>query len=324
MNILITGGAGYIGSNTAFLAKSLGHKVTVLDNLSSGNISHLPNVDFIQTDLNSINDFSLSMKGRKFDAIIHFAAKSIVSESSKYPDKYYQNNLIGTLNLINYAIANNIKKFIFSSTASVYGAPISIPIKEEHPLNPINVYGHTKKIIEEILFQYSKLTSLSVFVLRYFNAAGAEPKYSIGENHKPETHLIPNLFDSLQNKEAIHIFGNQYNTPDGTCIRDYVHISDIARAHLSAIDSLDSGERFKVCNLGSGNGSSVLDVLNLAEEISGLKAKIVYAEPREGDPPILIADISNAKKLINWTPEYSLRDILNSAWNWHQIKKDYD
>ena len=321
MKLLITGGAGYIGSHTCLLAKDAGHEVTIIDDLSSGHSEFIRDFEFIKCNLSSHDQLDHLLKDRHFDAIIHFAAKSLVSESLISPEKYYQANVVGTINLINFAIRSNIKKFIFSSTASVYGEPIEIPISEEHPRKPINTYGKSKMIIEDILKDISCLKGLSSLSLRYFNAAGAHPNYNIGEDHEPETHLIPLLLDSLIRDSNIKVYGKDYTTKDGTCIRDYVHVCDIANAHLMAINYLDSFSGFDAINLGSGNGFSVLEVISSAEKVANKSALIDYSERRVGDPEILIAKINKANNLLGWEPKMDLDTIIQTAWKWHFEKQ---
>ena len=320
MKLLIPGGAGYIGSYMVRYAQDLGHEVVVLDDFSTGNEWAVKNCEILQVNLLDKDKLSQLLKGRFFDAVIHFAAKSLVDESVNYPILYYQNNVVGTLNLIHEMIKNDIDKLVFSSTAAVYGNPITEKISEDHPKNPINPYGQSKLMVESILHDICQVNNLNVTSLRYFNAAGAHESGEIGEARQPETHLIPSIFDSvLSNRRTIKVFGDDYPTFDGTCIRDYVHVSDLAQAHLLCVDYLKKNNGFSAFNIGTGKGFSVLDVINSCKKVSGLAIDYSVCDRRLGDPAVLVADSALAAKVLEWKPAYvSLDKIIESAWRWHQ------
>ena len=319
--ILVTGGAGYIGSQCTLALLEQGYDVTIFDNLSTGHlktIERLKNygkINFFKGDLTNPCDISKLFEITKIDAVIHFAALSQVGESVVNPQKYYINNIIGTLNLVNEMLKNDVKKIVFSSTAAVYGNPQKVPIDEKQPLAPINPYGKTKLIIENFLDDYDKAYGLKSVRLRYFNAAGADSKRRTGENHMPETHLIPNILNADE-KQVFKLFGDDYNTKDGTCIRDYINVEDLADAHLKALKYLFDGGETNVFNLGTNQGSSVKEIFELCEEIKGCKIPLEICPKREGDPEILIADNSKAKRILNWVPKKTLKDSIQSAYNY--------
>ena len=325
--ILVTGGAGYIGSQCTLALLENGYDVAVFDNLSTGHLTTIENLQkygnlkFFKGDLTNTQDISKLFKTTKIDAVIHFAALSQVGESVVNPQKYYINNVIGTLNLVNEMIKNDVKKIVFSSTAAVYGNPTKIPIDETQSLLPINPYGKTKLIIENFLDDYDKAYGLKSVRLRYFNAAGADSKCRTGENHMPETHLIPNVL-TADSKQVFKLFGNDYDTKDGTCIRDYINVEDLADAHLKALKYLLSGGETNVFNLGTNQGNSVKEVFKLCEEIKGCKIPLEIYPKREGDPKSLIADNSKAKNILNWEPKRTLKDSIKAAYNYIKSKQN--
>jgi UDP-glucose 4-epimerase len=322
MVVLVTGGAGYIGSHTVRKLLEKGFEVIVLDNLSRGHKESIPgNAHFENADLLNEDSLRNAIKKYKVDAVIHFAAFAYVGESVENPGLYYKNNVVGSFNLIKVIDELGIKKFVFSSTCSIYGNPENIPISEKEPANPINPYARTKYMIENILCDYDTSHGLKYVALRYFNAAGDSDNGLIGESHNPEPHLIPLvLFTALGKRKSIKIYGDDYPTKDGTCIRDYIHVNDLADAHIRALEYLNKGES-TVVNLGTGNGYSVKEIVDAARKITGKKIESEIVERRAGDPAILIADNKKAKDLLGWIPEYDLERILETAWNWHKNKK---
>lgn len=321
MKVLVVGGAGYIGSHCVRQLIKAGHTPVVLDNLSYGHTYALcDGVAFYQGDLADKELVGKILDDEKIDLVMHFAAFINVGESVKEPIKYYKNNLSGVINLIETMIAHNVKKFVFSSTCATYGIPKQLPIVEDLPQLPINSYGQTKLDVENFLKACARAYGLNSVVFRYFNASGASEDASIGEDHTPETHLIPlAIFAALGKRPALKIFGNNYNTPDGTCLRDYVHVDDLSRAHIAAFDKLEGDGKFLHYNLGTGIPNSVLEIIKGVEKVSGLKVPYEFAERRDGDPDALYADSSKAKAELNWTPKYTnVEDIIRTAWNWHK------
>lgn len=315
--ILVTGGAGYIGSHTVKHLLDNGYQVVVADNLIYG---HHEAVDsrakFVHADLADIISLQKLFETNKIEAVIHFAAFAYVGESVKEPEKYYFNNVIGTLNLLNVMLMHHVKKIVFSSTCATYGEPIYTPIDENHPQNPINPYGRTKLMIEQIFSDYEKAYQLEHIALRYFNAAGCSADGTIGESHTPETHLIPLVLKAVKGERAnIQVFGTDYDTPDGTCIRDYIHVEDLALAHRLALEKLGT---YNGCvNLGTGIGTSVREIITAAEEVSGKKCPVEYAPRRAGDPAKLFAANLKAKEILGWKPSYTdIKEIIRTAWNW--------
>ena len=323
MRILVTGGAGYIGSHFVKILQKNNMEVVVLDNLSRGHKEAIPNnVIFEEADLLEYNQLTKIFENYSFDAIVHFAAFAYVGESVEDPKMYYENNVVGSFNLIKAAMHANVKKFVFSSTCSLYGNPSEIPISEKLPTNPINSYAQTKLIIENILRDFNRAYGMESVFLRYFNAAGADFLGEIGESHTPEPHLIPIVLNTaLGKREKVFIFGDDYDTKDGTCIRDYIHINDLGDAHLKALEYLANGGKTDVINLGTGVGYSVKEIIESAEEITGKKIKTEITARREGDPAILVADNKKAKKILGWEPKYNLKDIISSAYNWHKAPR---
>ena len=321
MNILVVGGAGYIGSHMVQQLHLSGHKITIFDNLSNGHRNSVLFGEFIYGDLKNIQDLKNLFNNNTFDQVMHFASYIEVGESVLRPDKYYQNNVVNTLNLLNMMIEYNVKKLIFSSTAAIFGIPKYTPIDEKHPTSPINPYGRSKFIIEQILQDYDKAFGLKAICLRYFNAAGADENGKLGERHNPETHLIPLVLQVATSKRKnITIFGQDYDTKDGTCIRDYVHVQDLCAAHLLAIESLAKNNQSVCYNLGNGSGFSVREVIETAQQVIGKKypISIIDGDKRAGDPDTLVADSSLIQKELGWKPKYNnLTDIIQHAWNWH-------
>ena len=320
MKLLIPGGAGYIGSHMVRFAQEAGHEVVVLDNFSTGHRWAVSQCEVIEVDLLDQNRLLHLLAGRDFDAVIHFAAKSLVGESVSRPEIYYRNNVVGTLNLVGAMQRIDVTNLVFSSTAAIFGNPIEHKISEDHPKNPINPYGRSKLMVERVLEDICSANNFNAACLRYFNAAGAHSSGEIGEAHNPETHLIPNIFKAVLSKEKkLEVFGNDYPTPDGTCIRDYIHVTDLAQAHLLSIEHLKNNNGFSVFNLGNGDGFSVLEIIMGCERIA--KSEISYSirDRRLGDPARLVSDSSIAASTLRWSPQYSgIDSILASAWAWHK------
>lgn len=318
--ILVIGGAGYIGSHTVKeLVKS--EKVIILDNLSTGYLSLVdPKAIFVKGDLGDESILKHIFSTYPITAVMHFAANSLVGESVENPYKYYQNNVSATLTLLKMMIDYDIKKFIFSSTAATYGIPNTSLIDEGQPTAPINPYGRSKLMVEHILEDFANAYGLNYIVLRYFNAAGAHESAEIGESHDPETHLIPIILQHLLGqRDKISVFGTDYDTKDGTCIRDYIHVTDLANAHILALNALLAGnKKTAIYNLGNGQGYSVKEVINVCERITGIKANIEYSERRAGDPAKLVASSLKAYEQLGWEAERNLEDIIASAWRWHK------
>ncbi|HAE06266.1 UDP-glucose 4-epimerase GalE [Richelia intracellularis] len=322
-SILVTGGAGYIGAHTVLALKNSGYEVIVLDNLVHGHQDLVKNVLQVEMVVGDISDRSLLdnlLQTFNIDAVIHFSAYAYVGESMKEPAKYYQNNVAATLNLLEAMLGAGINKFIFSSTCAIYGVPDIVPIIEGHSQNPINPYGMTKLVVERILNDFDIAYNLKSVCFRYFNAAGADPEGRLGEDHNPETHLIPLvLFTALGIRESIRIFGSNYPTQDGTCVRDYIHVSDLADAHILGLEYLLKGGKSETFNLGNGNGFSVNEVIETAKKVTGKEIKVVKSGRRPGDPSILVGSATKAKNILGWQPQYSsLQDIISHAWQWHQ------
>lgn len=323
MKVIVTGGAGYIGSHTVRKLLEKGFDVVIIDNLSRGHIESVPDgVCFENASLLDSRKISEILKNHKAKAIVHFAAFTYVGESVDNPGMYYENNVIGSVNLINAARKSGIKDFVFSSTCSVYGNPVATPISENHPLAPINTYARTKLIIENILEDFRVSHGFEYISLRYFNAAGCSDDASIGESHDPETHLIPLvLYTALGKRDRVSIFGTDYPTEDGTCIRDYIHVNDLADAHVKALQYLGSERNSDVINLGTGKGYSVKEIIDTVQSITGRNVNSLAAPRRQGDPAVLVADNRKAESLLGWKPAYNLESIISSAWNWHKNQK---
>ena len=318
MNILVTGGAGYIGSHAVRLLSRAGHDVWVYDNLSLGHRSAVPAGRLIEGELADRQKLIAVLGERRIEAVMHFAAFALVGESVADPAKYYQNNVVASLSLLEAMRAAGVAKIVFSSTTATYGEAQRIPITEDEPQQPINPYGFAKLVIERALADYATAYGLGYAALRYFNAAGASPEGDLGEDHTPESHLIPIVLQAaLGQRERITIFGDDYPTPDGTCIRDYIHVDDLAAAHLKALERLAAGRGLKL-NLGTGRGQSVRQVIESCRRISGRPIAVEIGPRRPGDPPELVADASRAQAVLGWRPQYPELDaIVETAWHWH-------
>ncbi len=319
-NILVTGGAGYIGSHTVKELLRKGYNPITFDNLKKGHRKAVLGGVFIKGDLSNKKKLEYVFKKYKPEAVIHFAAQSLVSESEKKPDMYFRENVSLGLNLLEAMASQGVSKIVFSSTAAVYGEPKKMPILENYPLKPVNIYGFTKVLFEQILDLYDRKFGLKYISLRYFNAAGADLEGILGEDHKPETHLIPSIMKTvLNNQGKVTIYGTNYQTPDGTCIRDYIHVTDLARAHILALKNLEKKNKSQVFNLGNEQSSSVLEVVNLAKKIIGTDFEVLRGKRRVGDPVRLIASSKKIKRELGWKPKLSGIDtIIQTAWNWHK------
>jgi UDP-arabinose 4-epimerase len=320
MRILVVGGAGYIGSHTALALADAGHEPVVFDNMVMGHEWAVQWGPLIKGDLNDGDLLRHVLNEQGVDAVIHFAAYAYVGESVQNPRKYFDNNVGGTLTLLNAMLDSGVSDIIFSSTCATYGVPHNVPIDEAHPQTPINPYGETKLIIERALKWYGEAYDLNWAALRYFNAAGADPEGRIGESHDPETHLIPLVIDAALGKRGpVQIFGTDYPTPDGTAIRDYIHVLDLADAHIRALDYLRSGGANGAFNLGNGKGYSVREVVDSVQRISGQSVPFEEGPRRPGDPPELIGDATRASETLGWSPHYAeLDSIVETAWRWHK------
>jgi UDP-glucose 4-epimerase len=317
MNIFVTGGAGYIGSATADALIKAGHNVTVYDSLVTGHSEAVPaGAAFIQGDLADSHSLALALTSQKFDAVMHFAAFIEAGESMKDPGKFFRNNLVNSLSLMDMAVRAGVKRFVLSSTAAVYQSSEE-PLSEESPLGPTNTYGYTKLAVEQSLDWYRQIHGLHFAALRYFNACGARPGH--GEAHQPESHLIPRVIQvALGQAEAAYIFGTDYPTPDGTCIRDYIHILDLVSAHLLALQALGEHDKL-VYNVGSGNGFSVREVIEATKQVSGVDIKVIEGPRRPGDSARLVASSEKIRRELGWKPQHdNMLDILGSAWEWHK------
>lgn len=319
--LLVTGGAGYIGSHTVRALTRKGYKCVVVDNLSYGHREAVENAAFAQVDLRDKNALDAVFKQYGIDAVLHFAASSRVGESVENPRLYYENNVGGALNLLSVMLENGVRKIVFSSSCAVYGVPAKTPIDETSPLAPVSPYGQTKRVIEQILADYRAAYGLSYIALRYFNAAGASESGGIGESHAPETHLIPLVLQTILKKRgALSVFGADYPTPDGTCVRDYVHVDDLAQAHVLALEKTDAFAG--ALNLGTGSGASVMQIVRACEAQTGLPCPLVVGQRRAGDPPVLTANARKAKEILNWEPVHSsLENIVKTAWQWESNRK---
>lgn len=317
--ILIVGGAGYIGSHVNKLLNREGFDTVVFDNLSRGHREFVKWGTFFEGDLAAKKRIRSCFNTFPIDTVMHFSAFAYVGESVLHPARYYRNNVVNTLNLLDVMREHEVKYFIFSSTCSVYGVPESIPIREDHPKNPVNPYGRSKLMIEEILTDYDRAYGIKHINLRYFNAAGADPEGEIGERHEPETHLIPlAIFAALGTTDQVKIFGTDYPTADGTCIRDYIHVMDLADAHIHAMHYVKKKNESDSFNLGNGRGYSVREVIDTVKKVSARNFEVVESERRPGDPPILISDYQRAVDLLGWKPCYNdLQSIVETALRWH-------
>ncbi len=320
--ILVVGGAGYIGSHAVLALQQAGYEALVLDNLVYGHRELVAKLgaELVEGDMNDRAMLDQLFASREIAAVMHFAAYAYVGESVTDPIKYYRNNVVATLTLLEAMLAANVKHFVFSSTCATYGTPKSVPIPEDHPQNPINPYGATKLMVERILADFDTAYGLKSVCFRYFNAAGADPAGRLGEDHNPETHLIPLVLQTaLGLRDSISVFGTDYPTPDGTCIRDYIHVSDLASAHILGVEYLLKGGDSGAFNLGNGSGFSVKQVIETAQQVTGREIKVIERERRAGDPAALIGTSERARTILGWQPQYAdLTQIISHAWNWHQ------
>lgn len=324
MAVLVCGGAGYIGSHVNKQLNKEGYETVVFDNLIYGHREAVKWGHFVQGDLKNIDEIEAVFQKHNIEAVFHFAAYAYVGESVEEPEKYYYNNVANTLNLLHVMKKYGCNKIIFSSTCATYGEPERVPITEDMQQSPINPYGASKLMVERIFQDYSKAYDLKFVVLRYFNAAGADPEGEIGESHTPETHLIPLVLDAASGKrQDIKVFGTDYDTPDGSCIRDYIHVYDLATAHLLALHYLDEGKESNFFNLGNALGTSVLEVVESVKKVTNRKFRVTMTDRREGDPAKLVGSSEKAQKVLGWKPVYGDIDtIVEHAWKWHE-KAEY-
>jgi len=321
---LVVGGAGYIGSHTCKALAKAGNEIVVYDNLSLGNSWAVGWGELIVGDLHDEAKLTQILTQGKFNAVLHFAANAYVGESVYQPLKYYSNNVAGTLSLLRAMATAEVKNIVFSSTCATYGIPKSLPIEEDFPQNPINPYGHSKKMVEQIFLDLAAQEKLNAACLRFFNAAGADAELEIGENHEPETHIIPLVIEAAKNpSKSFSILGSDYPTEDGTCVRDYIHVTDLADAHVRALTKIESRQNgFSAWNLGTGKGYSVLQIIQAVESRLGLKVRIERTSRRPGDPPVLIASGNQARSDLGWNPNHSsLENIVDTAVRWSEVKK---
>ena len=315
--ILVTGGAGYIGSVTTLELLDAGYDVVVADNLSRGHREAVDPVRLRVVDILDTQALVRVMREKPCDAVIHFAAFIAVGESMKIPEIYFRNNVAGSLSLLTAMREAGIGKIVFSSTAAVYGMPDRVPIPETEPRVPVNAYGETKVMVEKMLEWFDEIHGMRSVCLRYFNASGADPRERAGEDHEPETHLIPLLFRAIQTGKPVTLFGDDYSTPDGTCIRDYIHVTDLAQAHIAALEMLCAGGESQKYNVGTGHGFSVKEVLSAVEKVTGKKVPFVMGPRREGDPALLVADSTRLQNDLGWKPKFSdIEQIVDTAWAW--------
>ena len=324
--ILVTGGAGYIGSHLVMALLEKGEDVIVFDSLELGHAETIEtlkkygNLKFVKGNLKNLDEIRGAFLVNKIDSVVHFAAYSQVAESVKNPQKYYYNNVYGTLNLLNAMLEFGVKKIVFSSTAATYGEPVYTPIDEKHPQQPINPYGNSKLMVEKIMDDYDKAYGLKSVRLRYFNVAGADSKARIGEWHEPETHLIPNVLKAKEDK-VFKMFGTDYDTKDGTCVRDYINVEDLAQAHIKALEYLNDGGETNFFNLGTTEGNSVKEVFTACEEVKGTTIPLEICPRRGGDPATLVADNKKAKEVLGWIPQHDLKDCIKSAYEWEKVSQ---
>lgn len=324
--ILVTGGAGYIGSHLVMALLEKGEDVIVFDSLELGHAETIEtlkkygNLKFVKGNLKNLDEIRGVFLVNKIDSVVHFAAYSQVAESVKNPQKYYYNNVYGTLNLLNAMLEFGVKKIVFSSTAATYGEPVYTPIDEKHPQQPINPYGNSKLMVEKIMDDYDKAYGLKSVRLRYFNVAGADSKARIGEWHEPETHLIPNVLKAKEDK-VFKMFGTDYDTKDGTCVRDYINVEDLAQAHIKALEYLNDGGETNFFNLGTTEGNSVKEVFTACEEVKGTTIPLEICPRRGGDPATLVADNKKAKEILGWIPQHDLKDCIKSAYEWEKVSQ---
>ena len=313
--ILVTGGAGYIGSHTVRLLLEQGYDVSVVDDLSKGYRHNVPSGRLFQLNLRETSALAELIRQTRPEAVIHFAAFIAVGESMREPARYFSNNVCGSLSLLDAMVRTGVRHMVFSSTAAVYGNPDASPIQETFPIRPVNAYGESKVMVERLLRWFDEIHHLTSVCLRYFNASGADPEGRLGEEHEPETHLIPLILRAVKTGEPITVFGDDYPTPDGTCIRDYIHVNDLAQAHILAVEYLLNGGVSDQFNVGTGTGRSVLEMIHAVEEVTGRKVPYVFGPRRDGDPPALVAASEKLRTRLGWTPRYTdLRTIVDHAW----------
>lgn len=324
MKILVTGGAGYIGSHAVRKLKVAGHEIVIFDNLSSGHLDAIQGFELFIGDLANKQDLEKVFSENKFDSVIHFAGSIEAGESMTDPKRFFDNNLVNGLNLLEAMLAHDVKKIVFSSTAAVYGEPEKMPIEETDPKNPTNVYGQTKLMFEQVLDAYDRAYGLKSVCLRYFNATGADPSGEIGPDHKNKTHLLTlTLLTALGKRDAIKIFGTDYPTSDGTGVRDYVHVNDLADAHVLALEYLKRNDTSDKFNLGNEKGTSVREVIEMSKKITGIDFKVIEEPRRAGDPANLYASSQKAQFVLGWKPKFpEMEQIVETAWNWHEKHPD--
>ena len=312
---MVTGGAGYIGSHTVRLLLEQGYDVSVVDDLSKGYRHNVPSGRLFQLNLRETSALAELIRQTRPEAVIHFAAFIAVGESMREPARYFSNNVCGSLSLLDAMVRNGVRHMVFSSTAAVYGNPDASPIEETFPIRPVNAYGESKVMVERLLHWFDEVHHLTSVCLRYFNASGADPEGRLGEEHEPETHLIPLILRAVKTGEPITVFGDDYPTPDGTCIRDYIHVNDLAQAHILAVEYLLNGGVSDQFNVGTGTGRSVLEMIHAVEEVTGRKVPYVFGPRRDGDPPALVAASEKLRTRLGWTPRYTeLQTIVDHAW----------
>jgi len=321
-SVLVTGGAGYIGSHAVKALHAAGHRVIVYDNLSAGHREAARFAEaFIEGDIHDTARLREAFQDHDVDAVMHFAAWLSVGDSVRDPAGYYRNNVVGALSVLDAMVAEQVTRLVFSSTAAVFGNPVETPITEDHPKHPINAYGETKLAIERALPHYERAYGLTAVVLRYFNAAGADPDGQLGEDHDPELHLIPRAIDAALGRDTFQIFGDDYDTPDGTCLRDYIHVTDLADAHLRALESLRAGGPSGSYNLGNGRPTSVKDVVGSVARVVGHDVPVTMGPRREGDPGVLFASSDRLKRQLGWRPRFEDIDtIVRTAWQWRETR----
>jgi UDP-glucose-4-epimerase GalE len=317
--VLVTGGAGYIGSHAAKALSKAGHRVVVYDSLVAGHREAVKYGELVQGDILDPSALRAAIQRHSVDAVMHFAAFLDVGESVREPEKYYTNNVGGVMNVLNTMAATGVRPLVFSSTCATYGEPIETPITESHPQRPINSYGETKLAAERAFPHYERAHGIHWISLRYFNAAGADPEGELGEDHHPEIHVIPRALDAIAGGEGLKVFGDDYPTPDGTCLRDYIHVSDLADAHVRALETLAATEKSDAYNLGTGTPTSVREIIQAAERVTGKKVPWTLAPRRPGDPAVLYASADKARTALGWTPKLAaVDDIVRTAWQWRQ------
>ena len=320
--VLVTGGAGYIGSHAVKALVASGHRVVIFDNLSAGHrtaaaLAGGGDTPLVEGDIQDTTRVAETIRAHDVDAVMHFAASALVGESVRNPIAYYRNNVTGSLALVEAMVTAGAKYLVFSSTCAVFGNPLTTPITEDHPNHPINAYGETKLAVERALPHYARAYGVESICLRYFNAAGADPDGALGEHHDPESHVIPKAIDAALGRDTFQIFGEDYETPDGTCLRDYVHVTDLAAAHVAALQALRAGAKTTVYNLGNGRATSVRAVVNAVERVTGRRVPLTVGPRREGDPAILFAASERIRRELEWSPRYEDIDVIvETAWRW--------